>query len=317
MNANDVIESYVTDVALLLPRRQRNDVAFELRALIDEGLQDRAEAEGRAVDAAMATDFLQAFGRPRDVAARYRPALTIIDPADGHRFLRATVIGLAIIWCLGLLERLQQPIGSGAELLGVIAQWWLGTVVASLWWPGVLVAGFGTAAWVRRRWPNAAAWTPRSRDRLQGGRVGTAMALVGMLCGTYVLLDPRVVLDIVWNGRAALVAYEALTYTETFLHRQAPWVLATLLLNIAVFMVVIAMGRWSAVMRRIETGLSLITCALLAWTVLDGPVFMSGRSDGTAKFLLALIVAYTLIHFAVKAYRRIRPMPDRRLHAQR
>ena len=317
MNANDVIESYVTDVALLLPRRQRNDVAFELRALIDEGLQDRAEAEGRAVDVAMATDFLQAFGRPRDVAARYRPALTIIDPADGHRFLRATVIGLAIIWCLGLLERLQQPIGSGAELLGVIAQWWLGTVVASLWWPGVLVAGFGTAAWVRRRWPNAAAWTPRSRDRLQGGRVGTAMALVGMLCGTYVLLDPRVVLDVVWNGRAALVAYEALTYTETFLHRQAPWVLATLLLNIAVFMVVIAMGRWSAVMRRIETGLSLITCALLAWTVLDGPVFMSGRSDGTAKFLLALIVAYTLIHFAVKAYRRIRPMPDRRLHAQR
>jgi hypothetical protein len=317
MNANDVIESYVTDVALLLPRRQRNDVAFELRALIDEGLHDRAEAEGRAIDVVMATDFLQAFGRPRDVAARYRPALTIIDPADGHRFLRATVIGLAIIWCLGLLERLEQPIGSGAELLGVIAQWWLGTVVASLWWPGVMVAGFGTAAWVRRRWPNAAAWTPRSRDRLQGGRVGTAMALVGMLCGTYVLLDPRVVLDTVWNGRAALVAYEALTYTETFLHRQAPWVLATLLLNIAVFMVVIAMGRWSAVMRRIETGLSLITCALLAWTVLDGPVFMSGRSDGTAKFLLALIVAYTLIHFAVKAYRRIRPMPDRRLHAQR
>lgn len=317
MHANDVIESYVTDVALRLPRRQRNDVAFELRALIDEGLQDRAEAEGRAVDAAMAIDFLQAFGRPEDVAARYRPTLTIIDPADGRSFLRATVIGLAIIWCLGLLERLQQPIGSGAELLGVIAQWWLGTVVASLWWPGVLVVYFGVAAWVHRRWPNTAVWKPRSGDRIQGGRAAMAMALVGMLCGTYVLLDPRVVLDIVWNGRAALVAYEALTYTETFLHRQAPWVLATLLLNIAVFMVVIAMGRWSVLMRRIETALSLITCALLAWTVLDSPVFMSERSDGTAKFLLALIVAYTLIHFAVKAYRRIRPMPDRRLHAQR
>ncbi len=317
MNANDVIESYVTDVALLLPRRQRNDVAFELRALIDEGLQDMAEAEGRAVDVAMATDFLQAFGRPRDVAARYRPTLTIIDPADGHRFLRATVIGLTVIWCLGLLQSLQPPMASGDDIIRALAQWWGGTVIPSLWWPGVLVAGFGTAAWVRRRWPNAAAWTPRSRDRLQGGRAGTAMALVGMLCGTYVLLDPRVVLDVVWNGRAALVAYEALTYTNTFLHRQAPWVLAMLLLNIAVFMIVIAMGRWSAVMRRIETALSLITCALLAWTVLDGPVFMSERSDGTAKFLLALIVAYTLIHFAVKAYRRIRPMPDRRLHAQR
>lgn len=316
MNANDVIESYVTDVALRLPRRQRNDVAFELRALIDEGLQDQAEASGRAVDAPMATRFLQAFGRPEDVAARYRPTLTIINPADGRSFLRATVIGLAIMWCLGLVERLQQPIGSGAELLGVIAQWWLGTVVASLWWPGVLVVYFGVAAWVHRRWPNTAVWKPRSGDRIQGGHAGMLMALVGMLCGTYVLIDPRVVLDVVWNGRAALVAYEALTYTDTFLHRQAPWVLATLLLNIAVFMVVIAMGRWPAVMRRIETGLSLITCALLAWTVLDGPVFMTERSDGTAKFLLALIVAYILIHFAVKAYRRIRPMPDRRLHAQ-
>ena len=38
MNANNVIESYVTDVALQLPRRQRNDVAFELRALLQVSL---------------------------------------------------------------------------------------------------------------------------------------------------------------------------------------------------------------------------------------------------------------------------------------
>src|SRR5207344_1899034 len=107
MNANEVIESYVTDVAVQLPRKQRNDVAFELRALINEGLQDRAEAAGRALDAAMAIEFLRVFGRPTDVAARYRPTLTIIDPADGHRFLRAAVIGLMVIWCLGLLKFFQ------------------------------------------------------------------------------------------------------------------------------------------------------------------------------------------------------------------
>lgn len=317
MNANDVIESYVTDVALLLPRRQRNDVAFELRALIDEGLQDRAEAEGRAVDTAMAIAFVQGFGRPRDVAARYRPTLTIIDPADGQRFLRATVIGLAVIWILGLLESLQPPIDSDAELLGAIAQWWLGTVIPSLWWPGVLVAGFGIAAWVRRRWPNGAVWKPRARDRIHGGRVGMAMALVGILCGTYVLFDPRVVLDVVWNGRAAAVAYDALTYTDTFLHRQAPWLLALLLVNIPMFITRIVMGRWPAIMRRIETVLSLITCAMLTWTVLDGPVFMTETSDKTAKFFLALIVAYILLHFAITAYRSVRPMPNRRVQAQR
>ena len=143
MNANDVIESYVTDVAVQLPRKQRNDVAFELRALINEELQDRGEAAGRGVDAAMATEFLQGFGHPDDVAARYRPALTIIDPADGHSFLRVTVIGLAIIWCLGLLQRLGQPIGSAGDVLNLLGQWWTGTAIPSLWWPGVLVVWFG------------------------------------------------------------------------------------------------------------------------------------------------------------------------------
>ncbi len=120
MNANDVIESYVTDVAVRLPRKQRNDVAFELRALLNEGLQDKAAAAGRPADAddpAIATEFLRAFGRPEDVAARYRPTLTIIDPADGPKFLRAAVIGLALIWSLGLFACLQQPIHSADDLI--------------------------------------------------------------------------------------------------------------------------------------------------------------------------------------------------------
>ncbi|NVJ21291.1 hypothetical protein HUW62_08685 [Myxococcus sp. AM011] len=153
MNANDVLESYITDVAVRLPRKQRDDVAFELRELLTEELQARAAADGRDADAAMATELLRAFGRPEAVAARYRPALTIIDPADGSRFLRATVIGLAVIWSTGLLTRLWQPIQSGQGVLQALGQWWVHTVVASLWWPGMLVVGFGLDAWTRRRWP--------------------------------------------------------------------------------------------------------------------------------------------------------------------
>ena len=179
----------------------------------------------------------------------------------------------------------------------------------------MLVVYFGAAAWVHRRWPNTAVWKPRAGDRIQGGRVGMVMALIGILCGTYVLIDPRVVLDIVWNGRAVAVAYESLTYTDTFLQRQAPWVLALLLVNIPMFITRIVMGRLPAIMRRIETALGLITCAVLTWTILDGPVFMTETSDKTAKFLVALIVAFTLIYFAVKAYRIVRPMPNQRLHS--
>jgi hypothetical protein len=307
MNANDVIESYVRDVAVQLPRRQRNDVAFELRALLNEELQAKAEAAGRGADAAMATELLHAFGRPADVAARYRPTLTIIDPADGHSFLRAAVIGLALIWCLGLVIRLLQPIDSAGEFLGVLGQWWMGTVIPSLWWPGLLVVSFGAASWTRRRWPQTSKWKPRADDRIQGGRAAMVMGIVGILCGIFVLIDPRWLLDIFWGGRAAPAAYEALTYTDSFRQLQAPCLLVLLLLNIPLLIAVIVSGRWSPRMRRVETGLSLADCAAMVWTVLDGPVFISPVSDRTAKFFLVLIVAFTLIHLGLGLRRSVRP----------
>ena len=309
MTAGDVIESYVTDVATQLPRKQRNDVAFELRALLNEELQGKAEATGRTADAAMATEFLRAFGRPRDVAARYRPTLTIIDPADGHSFLRATVIGLAILWCVGLWIALRQPIDSGSDLLLALGQWWGTTVIPSLWWPGMLVVGYGAASWARRRRPQTSEWKPLAGDRIRGGRAAMAMGLAGILCGLFVLLDPRWVLDFFWDGRAAPAAYEALTYTDTFLRRQAPVLLVLLLLNIPLLIAVIVRGRWSAFLRRLEMGLVLATSAAMVWTVVEGPIFLAPSADRTAKFFMLLIVVFSLIAIGIELYRSVRPAP--------
>lgn len=310
MNANDLIEAYVTDVAVRLPRKQRNDVAFELRALLNEELQARAEATGRGVDEALATELLHAFGHPADVAARYRPTLTIIDPADGRTFLRASVIGLAIIWCAGLLTFLRQPTGSGWDLLQALGQWWGGTVIPSLWWPGLLVVGFGLASWSRRRWPQTSEWKPRAGDRIHGGRAAMVMGVIGILCGLFVLINPHWVLDFFWGGRAAPAAYEALTYTDTFRQRQAPWLLVLIVLNIPLLIAVIVKGRWSAAMRRLEVGLSLVDCAVLVWTVVDGPVFLAPASDRMVKLFLVLIVVSTLVSLGIKLHRSVRPTPS-------
>ena len=307
LNANEVIESYVTDVALQLPRKQRNDVAFELRALISEGLQDKAEETGRAVDAAMATEFLNAFGHPETVAARYRPSLNIIDPADGHKFLRATFIGLAIIWGLGLLEVLQTAPEVG--FLNAIVKWWGGTVIGSLWWPGVLVAGFGISAWVGRRWPQNPQWKPKSNDRIHGGRLGMVMGLIGIVFGLYVLAEPRWVLDVVWGGHAAPAAYQALTYTDSFLQWQGPILFALIAFNIPFFIAVIVKGQHTPLLRRVETVSSLATCAVMVWVIMDGPIFMTATSDGMTKWIMLLIVVFTLIAMAVGMYRTVRPSP--------
>jgi hypothetical protein len=282
-----------------------------LRALINEGLQDKAEASGHPVDGAMATEFLNALGQPAEVAARYRPPLTIIDAADGHAFLRATVIGLAIIWVLGLLVRLLQPIDTPGGLPATLGQWWATTVIPSLWWPGALVVCFAGNAWVRRRWPRASQWTPRAGDRIQGGRGALAMGILGIVCGLYALAHPRWLLDFFWDGRAAPSAYAALTYADAFLQSQALWLLALLMLNIPVLVGVIVQGRWSPLTRRIHTCLGLVTCAAITWTIADGPLFVAPVSDRTAKLLLVLVVAFTLIDLGMKRYRRVRPLPNK------
>jgi hypothetical protein len=299
----------VKDVALQLPRKLRNDVAFELRALLGEELQAKAEVAGRSADGAMTLELLRAFGRPDEVAARYQPALTIIDPADGRRFLQALAFGLGLIWSLGLILNFAHPIGSPSDLLLAIGHWWSTTVVPSLIWPGALVVGFGLAAWARRRWPDAGQWQPREYDRIKGGRAVLALGIVGMIFGLFVLAQPTWVLDYFWNGHAAPAVYRALSYTPGFLHLQGPLLLLIVALNLPLYAAVFVKGYWSSQLRLIEAVLALLDCVVLVWTVVSGPIMQSAASDGLVKLLLVIIAASTLLDRGIRWHRSVRPMP--------
>ena len=314
MNANEMIEAYVTDVATRLPRRQRHDVALELRELLQEELQGRAERAGRAADGEVAAQLLRDFGRPDDVAARYRPALTIIEPSDGHAFVRAAVVGVLVIWSLGALQLvLADP--STAGVLSLLGQWWMGAVLPSLWWPGLLVVCFGAASWTRRRWPQRSEWRPRSEDRIRGGRALMALAIAGVACGVTVLLTPRWPLEMLTRGHASAAAYDAFTYAPTFLAQQGPWLLLLLLLNIPLFLAVMVHGRWTPRLRRLELALSLTTCAALLWTVTGGPIVLAAASDRTIRFFMVVIVIVSLFDIGIRFYRRVRPAPAGQTHA--
>ena len=98
MSATEVIETYIDDTVRLLPRRQRDDVARELRSLLIEELHARARESGRPPDESLALSLVRGYGQPNEVAARYRPPWAIIDPADSTSFMRAAIIG-AGAWC--------------------------------------------------------------------------------------------------------------------------------------------------------------------------------------------------------------------------
>lgn len=309
MNANELIESYVAEVAARLPRRQRNDVAFELRALLNEELQGKAEFAGREADAAMAMELLRGFGRPADVAARYQPSLTLIDPVDGRAFLRLAWIGIAVIAGLRLLASLQMPLDSFGDVMRALASWWGGVLGPSLAWLGLLVFGFGSAAWARRRWPDSAEWKPRIGDQLPVNRAALAMGVIGILCGVYLLANPTWLLDVFLGGRAAPAAYEALSYTDTFRHRPAPWLFGLLLLNIPILIALIVKGRWSTALHRLYDLHGVLLCAVAAWALVDGPIFRASASDSAIKLALLLTIVWTLILYGLRWSRRVKPRP--------
>lgn len=310
MHANDVIEAYVADVCGRLARDQRDDVARELRALLHEELQGRARDAGRAADEVLALAMVRAFGDPVDVAARYRPTLTIIDPADGHQFLKWSATGLVVIWVTGLFVHFSAPADPPLDFLQRLGRWWGDQLIPSLWWPGVLTVWFGLAARSRRRRaPQATGWKPPAQAGTRVNRGLMSLALFGAALGIFILIEPRWILDVFWGGRAAPEAYEALTYTDTFRRVQAPWLLVLLLLQLPLFVASVSSGRRPRVMQRVELELSAVTFAVLAWTTLSGPVLRSAVSDLVAKQMLGAVALMVLIDLGVRYRRRLRPAP--------
>src|SRR5580700_11219687 len=93
MDVETLIDLYIRDVVQRLPRKQRQDVALELRGLVREELELRAASGRRTLDADISLQGLRAFGEPRDVAARYCEPWIIIPPTETRRFTFAALVG--------------------------------------------------------------------------------------------------------------------------------------------------------------------------------------------------------------------------------
>ncbi|MEW9528303.1 hypothetical protein [Microbispora sp. NPDC049125] len=307
MTPDDLIRSYVDDVARLLPRGQRRDVAFELRTLLADELAAKAAETGRPADEEMARELVLAFGRPADAAARFHPVLTIVDPADSRRFLRLTLIGMALIWLLGLMDTvLRHPVASASDLPGVLGILWTGAGVGALWWPGLLVVCFAAGAWLRRNRPERAAWKPRRTDRDRISRFGYLAAVAAAVCGLLVLFNPATLLDYFYGGRAAPGAYQALALDEDFLRHRAPWLVAVMTLHLGLYAVLVVRGRRQPLTRRIDIGLTLVMCGVLTWLLPGGDIFAAEPTDQTVKGVIVLIVVGSLADAALKARRELR-----------
>lgn len=312
MDPQAIIDSYVGDVVRYLPRRQRNDVALELRSLLDDELSGRSADAGRTVDPAMTMELLTAFGRPDDVADRYRPAgFTIIRPSHAPRFTWIAFGGVALVWAITLPAALLgiTPVvgwGYGADAWwGRLTVWWLGAGLGALWWPGAMITYTLIAALVEhRRESQPKAWTPtqpRAIDRDLIRRPATVVALAGIMVGATVAVALPWLGDIAPGLPAPVL--DALALDPAFLQGRAPWALLLWAAEFALYVLVLVAGRWTTTTHSIRGGLDVLTFGILLWWALAGPAFLSPAADSTAR---VLFVAFALVAAidAVVAFRR-------------
>ena len=275
MDVSKLIELYVEDVTRQLPRRMRADVGNELRALLAEELAGKSPEE--------ATVGLRNFGRPSEVAARYHPMFTIVDPADTRAYMIVALGGAAVVSLIA--APLNNAHGQDASSISMLA------------WLGILTLYFGLKSWSQRRWPARSQWKPR--DRAIANRFGSAaliaIALVGIVC--YGAPD-WLFSQITHGGKLPAV----LAYTDDFRAFRLPWLLAAWGCQVLLLAVVLIEGRWRSLTRWGALSLNVAVMLILDWFRFDGAMFQNARTEAGAKSIVALAIGLVLIDTAVKIY---------------
>jgi hypothetical protein len=297
MTADQVIEMYIDDTVRLLPRRQRDDVAAELRALLAEGLRDRAREAGRPPDKALALALVRDYGRPNEVAARYQPGWTILDPTDTRSFMRAAIIGTGVLLLLSVLRNRPFPVQRGRQLLPMPGTADDVIVFGILAWLGALLVTFRVKSWIHRTWPATALWKPRDRDQVN--RIGTAILVPIASLIVILYAAPAWVFDRIFGGGLD-TSWAA--YTAEFQRLRLPWFIASLVGLLALVSFVAIQGRWSRLTRRINIGLNMALAGLVLSFAVTGHIFQSSALDQLAQSVLALVAVIYVPCIGVQIY---------------
>lgn len=303
LTATEMIDSWVRDVAIRLPKSRRNDVAFELHALLQDELSARATAPGQSADPVLTMAVLREFGAPHEVARRYHEPTPVIDPIDTRHFVIWSVVGGVVLAVHGALHPLSAD--TGERLLQ---------------WLGVLLLGFAVRAAWRRRRPADFQWQPSpDPDRMPRGLAVLALVAT-MVFPLFMYAAPQTFVQTLFLGH---FSGDAVALSEGFQHSwQRLLTLTCLLAQVVQYTGVAIAGRWHHWSHQIGhvsngvLGLLLVghSAPMAAW---PGDttywVFAAEHANRIAAPIFASVGALILLSavYAIWQYRsRVRPQPQ-------
>jgi hypothetical protein len=306
MSPETLIRAYVDDIAQRLPRSQRSDLALELTMLLTEELDAKSAQSGRLPDEEMALVMLNAFGRPDDVAARYRlPSVVIIDPEDTRSFLISSSVGIVVVWVFGLATVFQHGPLQGWDSLYLIRDWWFRFGLAALfWWPGLMMYIFASRATQRRiraRRPEPIGRVKyRALDRDRASRWSAALGIATALIGIVIMASPTAFFAAIMPKGFPTSWIE---YRKDFAELGLPVLIGCWIASLIPAAVVVCSGRWFPILRRLQIALDLLWISVLMWLFFSGPIYQSRATNDIFKAAL-LPIALSIVVLAWFQIRR-------------
>jgi hypothetical protein len=131
-----LVDHYLLQLKTLLPAKQRDDIAAELRESIRSAVEERERELGRALNDGELNDVLRGFGHPIVVAGRYLPMQQLIGPDLFPLYwyvMQAVLIVIAVVGGLMVgVALLTAPRATQAAMQVAIDFWWFALQAAAV-----------------------------------------------------------------------------------------------------------------------------------------------------------------------------------------
>lgn len=296
----ELIDRYVAEVGRNLPEKMRPDIERELRSTLEDMLDDRARAEGRAADEAMVVKMLKEYGAPAKVAESYHAPRYLIGPRVFPLYITIVKIVLPILAVLMVVQFGFSVSRANLDLPGigrVLAESVGGMIQAAITFFGSITLAF---AIVERFNPDfsgekAEEWDPAKLKPVESpaGAINPAsfiveivFSLIGILAFTVYLQK----IGIYLFNEDAFVFIPVLT--DTF-KAFVPWIVMIWGLGIARNIWVLSDGHWTGASRWFSIALHGAT-AVLAVIILQAPPIVDLNPQAAAGLAQVGITGFTL-----------------------
>lgn len=218
----DLLDRYLAAVAALLPKAQREDIVAELRDLLLDQMEAKAEQLGRPLDAKETEAVLKAFGHPIAVAGRFGTPRSLIGP-ELYPFYIFGVKGLlavaAFATALPLIIGLITGDLHAADVLARFLSSFI-TLALTLIGAATVVAAGIELGWLPGRKLD---WKVSDLPRLDGGKKGLVKKPGGSRFEAAFELAATVLFILWWTGLVAAPWSNRVAGSDMVLEPTAVW----------------------------------------------------------------------------------------------